>query len=123
MVMGRWHIDATRKHNPGMFLVDPENLNQIKEQITLASEIWFHVNAAICSFKNDVDCIRKFHDHIYEFVKEHAPNGGADCSSSKADYFRTISQMPQPADVVVSNPDCQETKDAVREFEVPEKLP
>ncbi|KAL9671089.1 hypothetical protein QQ045_008654 [Rhodiola kirilowii] len=85
---GRWHIDASRRHNPGLFLVDPENPNQLREQIMLSSEVWFHVNADMCSsFMNDVDSIRKFHDHIYEFVKEHASNGGVDCSSSKDGYF------------------------------------
>ncbi|KAL9681212.1 hypothetical protein QQ045_012993 [Rhodiola kirilowii] len=120
---GRWHIDASRKHNPGMFLVDHENPNQTREQITLASEILFHVNAALCSFKNDVDCIRKLHDHIYEYGKEHAPSGCAHCSSSKGDYFWVVLQMPQPADVVVNNPGLSRKKVAVREFEVPEKFP
>ncbi|KAL9687740.1 hypothetical protein QQ045_032147 [Rhodiola kirilowii] len=102
--------NASRKHNPGMFLVVPENPNQTREQITIASEIRFHVNATICSFKNDVDCIKKFHDHIYEYVKEHAPNSGVDRSSSNVDYFRVVLQMPQPADVVVHNPELSRNK-------------
>ncbi|KAL9676470.1 hypothetical protein QQ045_004684 [Rhodiola kirilowii] len=31
MVMARWHTDAARKHNPGMFLVDPESPNQTRQ--------------------------------------------------------------------------------------------
>ncbi|KAL9680431.1 hypothetical protein QQ045_018310 [Rhodiola kirilowii] len=123
VVMGRWHIDASRKHNPGMFLVDHENLNQTREQITLATEIRFHVNVSICSFKNDVDSIRKFHDHIYEYVKEHAPSGGALCSATKADYFWAILQMPQPADVVVNNPGLSRNKGCGKRIRGPVKLP
>ncbi|KAL9681673.1 hypothetical protein QQ045_013460 [Rhodiola kirilowii] len=122
LVMDRWHIDASRKHNPGMFLVDHENPNQTREQIMLASEIWFHVNAAICSFKTDVDSIRKFHDHIYEYVKGHAPSGGAHCSITKDDYFWTVLQMPQLAAVVVNNPGLSRNKGCGKRIRGPREI-
>ncbi|KAL9677736.1 hypothetical protein QQ045_005972 [Rhodiola kirilowii] len=110
MVMTRWHKDAAKKHSRVMFLIDFENPNQTREHIMLSSEIWFHVNAAICSFKNDVDSIQKLYDHISEFVKEHAPNDGVECSSSKAVYFRSVLQMPHPAKVLVNNPGMSRNK-------------
>ncbi|KAL9672668.1 hypothetical protein QQ045_028920 [Rhodiola kirilowii] len=119
---GRWHIDASRKHNPSMFLVDHENPNQTREQITLASEIWFHVNSALCSFKTDVDSIRKFHDHIYEYVKVHVPSVGAHCSVNKDDYFRAILQMPQPAVVVVNNPGLSRNKGCGKRIRGPHEI-
>ncbi|KAL9660441.1 hypothetical protein QQ045_025256 [Rhodiola kirilowii] len=122
LVMGRWHIDASRKHNPGMFLVDHENPNQTREQIMLASEIWFHVNAAICSFKTDVDSIRKFHDHIYEYVKVHVSSGGAHCSVNNNDFFRAVLQMPQPAAVVVNNPGLSRNKGCGKRIRGPREI-
>ncbi|KAL9678714.1 hypothetical protein QQ045_016563 [Rhodiola kirilowii] len=114
--------NASRKHNPSMFLVDHENPNQTREQITLASEIWFHVNAAIRSFKTDVDSIRKLHDHIYEYVKVHAPSSGAHCSVTKDDYFWGVLQMPQPVAVVVNNPGLSRNKGCGKRIRGPREI-
>ncbi|KAL9683148.1 hypothetical protein QQ045_014964 [Rhodiola kirilowii] len=122
MVTARWHTDAARKHNPGMFLIDPESPNQTREQIMLSSEIWYHVNAAMCSFKNDVDSTRKFHAHIYEFVKGHVSNGGVEGCSSKAEFFKSFLQMPQPADVVVNNPGVSRNKGCGKRIRGPREL-
>ncbi|KAL9676694.1 hypothetical protein QQ045_004911 [Rhodiola kirilowii] len=122
LVMGRWHIDASRKHNPSMFLVDHENPNQTREQITLASEIWFHVNAALCIFKTDVGSIRKFHDHIYEYVKVHAPSAGAHCSVNNDDYFRAVLQMPQPTVLQVNNPGLSRNKGCGKRIRGPREI-
>ncbi|KAL9669404.1 hypothetical protein QQ045_006951 [Rhodiola kirilowii] len=105
-----------------MFLVDHENPNQTREQITLASEIWFHVNAALCSFKTDVDSIRKFHDHIYEYVKVHAPSVGAHCSVNKDDFFRAVLQMPQPAVLQVNNPGLSRNKGCGKRIKGPREI-
>ncbi|KAL9672460.1 hypothetical protein QQ045_028711 [Rhodiola kirilowii] len=73
-------------------------------------------------FKNDVDCIRKFHYHIYEYVKGHAPFGGAHCSSSKGDYFWAVLQMPQQADVVANNPGLSRNKGCGKRIRGPPEI-
>ncbi|KAL9686737.1 hypothetical protein QQ045_031130 [Rhodiola kirilowii] len=66
--------------------------------------------------------LKKFHDHIYEYVKEHAPFGGAHCSSSKGDYFRAVLQMPQPANVVVNNPGLSRNKGCGKKIRGPREI-
>ncbi|KAL9673707.1 hypothetical protein QQ045_029968 [Rhodiola kirilowii] len=53
---------------------------------------------------------------------EHASNGGVDCSSSKAEYFQYVLQMPQPADVVVNNPRMSRNKGCGKRIRGPREM-
>ncbi|KAL9668461.1 hypothetical protein QQ045_005995 [Rhodiola kirilowii] len=73
-------------------------------------------------FKADVDSIRKFHDHIYEYVKVNAPSDGANLSANKDDYFRVVLKMPQPAVVVVNNPGLSRNKGCGKRIRGPREI-
>ncbi|KAL9674824.1 hypothetical protein QQ045_003023 [Rhodiola kirilowii] len=122
MVIHRWHKEASRKHNPGLYVEDSDFSKKIGEQIMLSSAIWSHVNLSIRSFGSNVGILQRFHDYIFQFFQENAPNDVASNNTSKANFFLSILDMPQPTEVLFNNPGISKNKGSGKRVRGPREI-
>ncbi|KAL9671337.1 hypothetical protein QQ045_008905 [Rhodiola kirilowii] len=120
MVMARWNIDAARKYNPGMFLVDPKNPYQHKicyrrKYGSMSMPLYVASRMMLISLENSMitsmSLLRSMLRMVVWTVVHQKPGiSGLFCKChSQQTWWSIILER-------------QEIKDAVREFEVPEKL-
>ncbi|KAL9661339.1 hypothetical protein QQ045_026163 [Rhodiola kirilowii] len=121
MVLPRWHKEASRKHNPALYVEESDFSKSTGEQIMLSSSIWSSVNLGIRSFGSNVGILQRFEDLIIQFVQENAPEV-TNNNTSKSDFFKSILEMPQPTAVLVNNPGISKNKGCGKRVRGPREI-
>ncbi|KAL9664568.1 hypothetical protein QQ045_019973 [Rhodiola kirilowii] len=73
-------------------------------------------------FGSNVGILQRFHDNIFQFVQENAPDEVASNNTSKYDLFRSVLEMPQPTEVSVNNPGISKNKGSGKRVKGPRDI-
>ncbi|KAL9668574.1 hypothetical protein QQ045_006110 [Rhodiola kirilowii] len=79
-------------------------------------------NSFFGSFGSNVGILQRFHDNIFQFVQENAPDDVASNNTSKSDFFRSVLEMPQPTEVLVNNPGISKNKGSGKRVKGPREI-